>query len=278
MVRPDNDEKFVYDLIVEPDSTGRFEYIAGAENALFVVAFELSTINNCTKAEQQAFEIIMAMITTSAKKLDALYKSTDHVDFLKKMKDIIQQIKGSIISIAIDYETGDNYSSAMSEGKSLSELVSTATTLFQSEEGTYSQACGVAFDYLMQEVFSQIASSLELGFRVIPESDTLDTLVLSVLDFYVIDSAPKIPSNPIIIVHFPDQEPLNEEGEHKGSEFGRRFHKMFHFSIKEDASHDIIIELFSSTDKKVLLTSKSIPSTQLKLWLFKSTSSPLWRT
>ncbi len=165
------------------------------------------------------------------------------------MKNIIRQLKGCIIG---NDEKGGNYIGVKTE---VAELVSTATTFFQSEEGNYSQAYGVAFDYLMRELFSQIASSLELGFRVIPKSNNLDTLVLSVLDFHVLDSAPKIPLNPIIIVNFPDQEPLSEKGDgNDGSEFGRRFHKMFYFSIKEGVSRDVIIKLFSSTDKKVLLT------------------------
>ena len=43
-VNPEEGDEFVYDLIIEPSSEGKFEYFAGSENNLFVVASELPTM------------------------------------------------------------------------------------------------------------------------------------------------------------------------------------------------------------------------------------------
>ncbi len=138
----------------------------------------------------------------------------------------------------------------------LAELVAQATKMCQSESGSYNQASGAAYDYFMQILFYPIAFSLELGYRVVPRSNSFEYLVISVMEFFVTDTAPKIPSSPIIIVHVPNQEPLSEKGEDNGEAmFMRRFHKSYFFPIKvAEKTFDVTLELFSpGEEKKVLL-------------------------
>ena len=179
-VKPDHNDQFVYDLVIEPGPEGKFEYFAGSENNSFAIASELPTAKNFSKAEQLAFQVIMKVISDSAEKLNKLYQSSvDHSTYLYEINRIARFIDaGFLHGDRISNGTTDAIPSH--EAISPTDLYSLATNFCQAKDGTYNQACDAAYDLFMQELFYPISSSLELGYRLVPKSNSFDYLAIAV--------------------------------------------------------------------------------------------------
>lgn len=248
-ITPEETDDCVCDLIIEPSVDGKFEYYAGSgKSDFFTVASEISTTSNHSTAEKLAFEVILNVIQANTEKLETLYTSfSRHEDFLQRIQEMARLIKGNFLSSALSIDPPESNSLRIID-MPLAELIVHATGALQSKPGEYSQALGAAYDYFMQCLFHPIASALELGHRVVPESNSLEYLVVSVMGFGVVHAGPKIPATPIIRVHTPRQEMVNEEGEEQEDQvYTRRFHKSYYFAVKtSDENFDVIIELFGS--------------------------------
>ena len=269
-ITPKESDEYVYDLIIDPSSNGKFEYFAGSEGNLFAIASELSTISNLTTAEKFALEVILKVIQANSEKLETLYTSiSDYEEFLLRIKDMARQIKGYFLYAALNIDPTQSNGSQIVDA-ALAEMLTNGTEMCQNQSGEYSQACGAAYDYFMQILFYPIASSIELGYRVVPQSNSLEYLVISIMEFGVVDAGPEIPTSPIIRVRAPHQAPINEEGDEKTDQmYVRRFHKSYYFAVKtKDEYFEVIIELFGSDkaggEKSVLLRASQFVSLSLQ--------------
>ena len=99
----------------------------------------------------------------------------------------------------------------------------------------------------MQKLFYPIASSLELGHRIVPTSSSFDHLAISVMEFYVEGSTARILSNLIVVVQVPAHEPFTSKGEESSMEqiFGFRFHQSYYLPMEltDEESFDITITI-----------------------------------
>ena len=257
-VNPEEGDEFVYDLIIEPSSEGKFEYFAGSENNLFVVASELPTMRDFSTAEQLAFKVIMAVLSDYTESLNTLYtSSSDHGSFLHQLDLIARSIEQDFLqeSYKSSYNTTGNATNADTP---LSDLITSATMLCQVEDGTFNQASGAAYDLFMQKLFYPIASSLELGHRIVPTSSSFDYLAVSILDFYVV-APTKLPPVPTVHVRVPTHEQFTlqiTEGEMQT--FGCRFHQTHYLPVTEmnQTSYDITITVpaILSAENRGILT------------------------
>ena len=73
IVKPNEEDEFVYYLIIEPSPEGKFEYFAGCENNLFALATEMSPICNISKADKLALGVIMRVVSESVGQFNAIY-------------------------------------------------------------------------------------------------------------------------------------------------------------------------------------------------------------
>ena len=257
-VYPEEGDEFVYDLIIEPSSEGKFEYFAGSENNLFVVASELPTMRDFSTAEQLAFKVIMAVLFDNTERLNTLYtSSSDHSSFLHQLDLIARSVEEDFLQEAFksSYATTGNATNADTP---LPDLIISATKLCQVEDGTFNQASGAAYDLFMQKLFYPIASSLELGHRIVPTSSSFDYLAVSILDFYVV-APTKLPPVPTVHVRVPAHEQFTRQiTEGEIQTFGCRFHQTYYLPVTEtnQTSYDITIAVpaILSAEKKGVLT------------------------
>ena len=153
-VKPDENDEFVYDLIIEPSPEGKFEYFAGSKDNCFAIASEISPISNVSKAEQLRFQVIMAVISGAAEKLCTLYASTsDHSSFLCTMDHISRHIGARFLHGALGSNTTHTERRTPHAGIPIPDLVACATYLCQVEDGTYDQASGAAYEFVHAKAF-----------------------------------------------------------------------------------------------------------------------------
>ena len=269
-VKPDENDEFVYDLIIEPSPEGKFEYFAGSVNNCFSIASELPTAKNFSKAEQLAFQVIMTVISDSAEKLNTLYQSSsDHSKFLYEIDRISRFIDAGFLHGDRSSNRTVNEIPSPHEVISSTNLYSLATKSCQVKDGTFNQASGAAYDLFMQKLFYPIVSSLELGHRIVPTSSSFDYLAVSVNEFHVV--APiKLPSLPTVHIHVPAQEPITSRIDKKEMQiFGCRFHQSHYVSMMPSLTQENFDVKF---DVPVLL-SKEVKG-RLTATLFVSPASP----
>lgn len=90
-------EELLYDLVLEPDYTGQFEYIVEGEDSLFVIASELSTFNNATRTKLVAGAVILHAISSASDSLFALLNSTNTYLFWEKLTKIAHQLSAYLL-------------------------------------------------------------------------------------------------------------------------------------------------------------------------------------
>ena len=182
--------ELVYDLILEPDSSGQFEYIVGTSDALFVVTSELPAFHNCTNEELAAGATILKMVSSGSDLHSALYDKVGHDNFRGKLHWEIHKISSYLFSIPADH------SSVSSSGdevnlKSKSDFLSFLTKSMEyfCSNGFYNVPGGIAFEYLMSALMLRIASHLTLSHRITPKNvASTNILALSLLDVHLISS------------------------------------------------------------------------------------------
>ena len=233
-VKPDKNDEFVYDLIIEPSPEGKFEYFAGSESNCFAIASEISPASDFSKAERLAFQVIMAVISSSAELLNKQYKtSSDHSSFLYSIDRIARIIEAGFLHVALNYSanTLDLTKNELLTAYPLPQLIAHSTSLYQGEDGTYNQSSGAAYDFFMRKLFYPIASTLELGYRVMPTSNNdLEYLAISIMEVYVVGPI-RLPPDPIVTIRIPTHEPFNEIGRKTESVFGSRFHQTHYLPL-----------------------------------------------
>ena len=231
-VKPDKIDEFVYDLIIEPSPEGKFEYFAGSESNCFAIASEISPASDFSKAERLAFQVIMAVISSSAEMLNKQYKtSSDHSSFLYSVDRVARFIEAGFLHVALNNTTDAATENASHTEYPLPKLIAHSTSLYQVEDGTYNQSSGAAYDFFMRKLFYPIASTLELGYRIVPTSiNDLEYLAISIMEIYVVGPT-KLPSDLTITIRIPTHEPFNNAARMAGPALGNRFHKSYYLPL-----------------------------------------------
>jgi hypothetical protein len=157
----------VYDLILEPDASGRFEYIVGSHDALFVVASELPSFHNATMSELLAAAIIIEGISMASPILNNLYTKLGQDKYKSLIMEKCESIPSSV------YSKGELKKGDVLKIKTKSDLVQYLMEGIKSfnVDGSYNVPAGIAFDCLMGSLFPQVASSIDFGYRIIPKHD-----------------------------------------------------------------------------------------------------------
>ncbi|XP_070534764.1 uncharacterized protein [Ptychodera flava] len=264
---PNDKDELLFDLVLEPnEESGTFEYIAGDERALFVVASELPIMNVKTDVEALAFDVITKMIQDSSLDLERLFQSSDYDTYLAKLSTIVRRVEESLILFASSSNQHKSEGFEIEvEGEEeipLIQKVVASTQIFTNQNMGYNVATGVAFDFLMRKLFSEISSCLQLGFRVIPDHSQDDILSISLLDLQVISSpSSSIPPNPNITVKVEGHSPCHAKVESVWTPFGGRMHRIFYVAMNnlEEGNYDVKVHVRAPRNGTIFLSaSKNI--------------------
>jgi hypothetical protein len=229
----DESDQLLYDLILEPDMSGHFQYIVGAKDNLFVVASELPTYKNAKPAELMACSAILNAIDAASAPLNTLLASCSQQLYLQKIDSIACMLSSCLLS----YEHRSGGASIVSQLNStdLSEflrLLVSKFEMFTLSDGEYCLATGEAFAYLSARLGHQLASAILLGYRIIQSRSDPDVLALSLLDMQT--TAPvalNSLSNPTITVQLDDLPPEQYAVAENGVHFGVRIFKISYFQV-----------------------------------------------
>ena len=161
-------EEPLYDLILEPDCTGQFEYFVGDGDVQFCVASELPSFSMATTTEKLACVTIFDAIQASLKPLQSMHISMSSQLFRQKLDFIANQLSASLFCDCINNSTLK--ASAAQKFKTanvdFAEYLKEAAAMFISADGKYSYVAGEAFAHLSSsKLFCQLSSMLDLGFR-----------------------------------------------------------------------------------------------------------------
>ena len=184
-------DSYVYDLVLEPNSSGQFEYIIGVYDTLFVVASELPTFHNASAAELAAGAIIMNMVSLASNLQSTLYNKVGHDSFQSKLVSELRKLSSYLFYVPIDKYSVSSSETRLSV-KNQTDFLDNLLTHIKvfNIDGTYNVSAGISFEYLMAKMMHQIASNLALGYRIIPTDDrsSANVVAISLFNIHLIAS------------------------------------------------------------------------------------------
>lgn len=253
------DDELLYDLILEPDASGLFEYIVGTEGCLLVVASELPPFKSSTTAERLAGLIILSCISTASQELEMCFSLQGQRMFSIVIDRIALRLSANLVPHSSSLMSGTCTIPELNLSN-LADFTQCALgqmKMFSSSDGAYNPATGEAFAYLSERLCHQLASSLQLGYRTIRKQTDCDTVAVSLLDLQIVASRPHLSlSSPTISVHLDDQPPPQHVINTEGAPFGVRIHKTFYFQHQEVNEHRLEVRI--RTDQGILHASTYI--------------------
>ena len=235
----DGEEELLYDLILEPDCTGLFEYFVGDEKMQFLVASEIPSFSTATVTEKVACAIILNMIKASLKPIESMKSSMLSQQFNHKIQMIAFQISAGLLCNAAQYSTP-----AVSHTErfkyacmNFAEYLKDAADMFVSQDGKYNAAAGEAFAHLSaSRLFYQISFILDLGFRkpaLMPAKK--DWMGLSVLSIHTHStSISDMCLTPEIIIHLHQFPPIKHALTEGLDQFILHVKKVFYISCRNE--------------------------------------------
>ena len=228
-------EELLYDLILEPDYTGQFEYIVGGKDSLFVVASELSTFKNATRTELVAGAVILHAISSASDSLFALHKSTNMYLFREKLTKVAHQLSAYLLP-QTSRQTGSTSGvlSKLSEPAHFIQYVKSKINAFVLSSGTYNPATGEAYACISARVTHQLACTLQLGYRIIRENTDVDCMAVSLGDVHITGPLPPgVIPDPVIVMQVDEFPQVKHKVEGNSVPFGVRIHHIFYIPLQD---------------------------------------------
>jgi hypothetical protein len=194
----------VYDLVLEPDDSGSFEYIVGSHESLFVVASELPVYKDAPYFQLLAVSVIFHIISMAAPTLEEMYVKFDADTFKMKMINVLNELPQ--LMLASTAETGHHRKNILSiKNKSdFIKCLSKAINAF-TIDGSYNTAAGITFEHSMAILFHHLSSTINMGYRYVPlvvNNESSIILAVALLDVQVAGScSPDVLCNMSIVVN-----------------------------------------------------------------------------
>jgi hypothetical protein len=174
----------VYDLVLELNGSGQFEYIVGTQEALFAVSSELPTFANATYSELLAASVLLHFVSELLPKINKLYSKDDSEAFRRKIIKAINHVlmigschggstsKGNVLTIKNKSDFIQNFQDGMKA----------FTT-----DASYNPAAGIFFDHLMAILFRHLSFTIDMGCCYVPSSidNSSSVLAISLVDILV---------------------------------------------------------------------------------------------
>ena len=173
----------MYDLILEPDDTGHFEYFVGGDTK-FLVASEIPQLSSPTPFTLSATNAILLAVNESRAKIketfghygpmkfrEEMYKFVTLFTFHSRPKWNVHKVPASNVS-SKDF-TSLKFPSAMQD----------LMKIFSEGEIEYDFVAGELFEVLLEKHGEELHQLIRLGYRVFPDDHKCGILALSLFDF-----------------------------------------------------------------------------------------------
>lgn len=254
----DKEDELLYDLILEPDLSGKFEYIVSCEDFLLVTTSEVSTLDNHTTFECMAFDVVAGMIARASKQLEDLYKSSDEITFSSTLCNFSRKLK-AFLPISAAHVQYKDWNTELPDSLPLCERIISVARFYNKLDQTVNCVLDCAYNYFMHRMYGQVCSILTLGHRTISDEVGVEYLAIAIFDFHITSSSLRIPPNPIIIVQVRSVNAKMETIPDKALMYGKKINHTIFISLKEmepDEGTPIMIKICDPKSDKVLLTTK----------------------
>ena len=173
----------MYDIILEPDDTGRFEYFVGGDTK-FLVASEIPQLSSPTPFTLSATNAILLAVNESHAKIKETF---GHYGPLKFREVIYRFVNLFTFHSRPKWEVPNApESNAYGEDFTLLKFPSAVQELmkiFLDGENEYDFVAGELFEVLLEKHGEELHQLIRLGYRVFPDDYKCGILALSLFDF-----------------------------------------------------------------------------------------------
>ena len=172
----------MYDLILEPDDTGRFEYFVGGNNK-FLVASEIPQLSSPTPFTLSATNAILLAVNKSHAKIKNKF---EHCGSMKFREEIYRFVTLFTFHSRPKWNVPNApESKASSKDFTLLKFPSTMQDLmkiFLEGENEYDFVAGELFEVLLEKHGEELHQLIRLGYRVFPDDYKCGILAFSLFD------------------------------------------------------------------------------------------------
>lgn len=256
------EEELLYDLILEPDCTGEFEYFVGGKDMQFGVASELPSFSMATITEKVTCAILMDAIHASLKPLESMHNSMGSYLFGRKLNSIVNQISSGLLSYAKHHSTSMLSAQKFKHVDSnFAEYLKEAAAMFVSLDGKYNYAAGEAFAHFSaSRLFYQFSSMLDLGFRILSLVPNKDCrwIAISLLSIHTTTAITDLHLEPDITITVNQFPPINHSLRGNLAPFLWRVNEIFYIycgNESKDGEYAVNIYIQSAAQKSEALHS-----------------------
>ena len=170
----------MYDLILEPDETGHFEYFVGGATK-FLVASEIPQLSSPTPFTLSATNAILLAVDESCAKIRQTF---GHYGPLKFREEIYR----FITLFTFHSRPKWNVSESDTCGKEITSLnfpsaMQDLMKIFSEGENEYDFVAGELFEVLLEKHGEELHQLIRLGYRVFPDDRKCGILALTLFDF-----------------------------------------------------------------------------------------------
>jgi hypothetical protein len=256
---PDGEDALLYDVILQPDPSGTFEYIAGDENNLFVVASEIPPLLRSPYATRAVIGLLDAALPALQQQFAAL----DRPAFTQLLDRLSRHISGSLMHQTLLHLPSIQAGLAPDPQPGIDELVSGVMDAFKTEEQGYNWMAGQAYEMLASRLAEEAEAAVELGWRVMPRVEG-ERLALSLADLHLEPGHGIVSGEQLrLVVRLavdgkPEEERMVVDAGAAGSTpFARRFDRVIYFDTmkaRARAGKQLDFSLYSERSDVPLLT------------------------
>jgi hypothetical protein len=165
---------------LQPDQSGTFEYIAGDQHNLFLVASEIPPMLRSPYATRA----MIGMLAAALPALQEQFASLDRSAFTDRLQLLKRRVSGELAYRALLNLSTPSAVTAADGLAPLDELVAGMMNAFVTPGQGYNWMAGQAYETLASRLAEEVESAIELGWRVMPQAEG-ERLALSVSDLHL---------------------------------------------------------------------------------------------
>jgi hypothetical protein len=267
--KADNSEdELLYDLILQPDHSGTFEYVAGSEGNLFLVASEIPRIYESPYLTYTILEMLSISVPAFIKKFELVGRN-DFYKEIEKLKPFVlaELLYRSLLEIK-KYEFNRLTESQTSVDllEPLKNYVAQHMKSFVTPERGYNWILGGVYEMLVSALGEEIESTVELGWRCFGQAEG-NIIAVSIADLHLDSLYPiEFNSRLRLVVQFVIDDECQEvktivdsEGR-ENSRFVRYFDQVIYLDAKwisNTTSRRLLFDFFVDENTKPKLTASA---------------------
>lgn len=262
---PGDTDVLLYDVVLQPDQSGVFEYFAGDADNLFLVASELPHMFKSPYATRA----MIGMLAGALPAIQENFASLDKAAFTDVMRLLKRRASSELVHrslLALDTAMGET---AVNSLPGLNEMVANVMQAFVTPEKGYNWQAGQAYEILTARLAEEVESVIEVGWRVIPKAEGA-RLAISLADLHL-DHHHSIPMDePLhLVVRFEaagghvEEKLILSADKREPTPFMRYFDRVLYFDTglaKARAAKRLVFRLYAGqTDQPLLTATAHLP-------------------